>query len=777
VSPPDPTPSLATRLADDLASRWARGERPAAEEYFARFPELSDQPEAALALIYEELCQRQAHGEDVRDATTAVLARFPQWASQLEVLVACHRLLGPDADPAVMPTVGESVGEFRLLAELGRGASGGVFLAAQPALADRPVVLKVTPRSGGEHLALARLQHTHVVPLYSAGDDPARGLRFLCMPYFGGASLARVLDGLADCPPHRRTGRDLLAALDKVQAGLPPLPAAGPYRDALSRATYPQAVALIGACLADALHDAHERGLVHFDLKPANILLAADGTPMLLDFHLAHPPIVAGTAPAAGVGGTRWYMAPEQAAAIEAVRNGKPVPTAVDGCADLYALGLVLYQALGGPMPADARSAGRLPRRNPEVSTGLADVLRRCLAGDPVARYPTGAALADDLRRYLSDQPLRGVPNRSLMERYRKWRRRRPYALAAALGVLALLAAGIAAAESARQRYAAPRRALADGQALLDRCEWDRAAQVLADGRDRAAALPFADPLRAELDAKLALAHAGRAEHRRVASVRELHELVERIRFAAAADPIPADHARALDAPCQALWAARARLLDSPAAAADESLRADLLDLAVIGAALRVAAAGADAAPARRAALAALAEAEALFGPSPALTLERARHARALGQPTGDNLPRPPRSAWEHIALGRALDAAGRWDRAAEEFAKAADAAPANFWAHFHLGRCSVRLGRPADAVASFTAAIALHPHAAGYYNRALAREAANDAARAAADFARAAALDPTRSAAVRTDLRRLLARDPHLAAARAALDRLPPGP
>jgi tetratricopeptide (TPR) repeat protein len=436
---------------------------------------------------------------------------------------------------------------------------------------------------------------------------------------------------------------------------------------------------------------------------------------------------------------------------VEAARHGRPAPAAVDGRADQYALGLVLYQLLGGPMPADARAAARLPRHNPDVSTGLADILRRCLIRDPAARYPTAAALADDLRRYLTDRPLRGVPNRSLAERWRKWRRRRPYALPAAAVLLAVLAVTAAAADLAWQRYAAPRRALADGQALLDRGECDRAAEVLAHAREQAAALPFTAGLRAALDDQLTRAHESQATRRRATAVRELHELVERIRFAAAADPVPVEQARALEGPCRALWAARDRLLVDPAGAADEGLRADLLDLAVIAAGLRVQLTPpGEAAAARRAALDALDEAEELLGLSPALALERARHARALGRPASDDLPRPPRTAWEHIALGRALDHAGRPDRAADEFSRAADLAPGNFWAHFHLGRCALRLNRPAEAVTAFTAAIALQPHPAGYYNRALARKAAGDATRAAADFARAADLDPARAVPIR---------------------------
>jgi tetratricopeptide (TPR) repeat protein len=173
--------------------------------------------------------------------------------------------------------------------------------------------------------------------------------------------------------------------------------------------------------------------------------------------------------------------------------------------------------------------------------------------------------------------------------------------------------------------------------------------------------------------------------------------------------------------------------------------------------------------------LRALDEAEALLGPSPVLALERARHARALGLPEPTAPPPAPRTAWEHIAVGRAFDQAGRLAAAAEEFGRAVERDPHNFWAHFYQGRCAYRLGHPAEAVTAFSVCVALAPQAAAcYYNRALAREAA-DSARAVADYTRALDLDPALTAAVRANLRRLLHHDPQLAAARALLDRLPP--
>lgn len=247
----DRVPSLASEQAEQMAAAWRGGERPGAEEFLARHPELGDA--SAIRLIYEEVCLRQEAGLEVDPAE--FLGRFPMWQAELEVLLACHQLLDVSAGaPVDFPEVGEELEGFRLLAELGRGALGRIFLATQPALADRPVVLKVSPRRHEEHLSLARLQHMNIIPLYSEQVLPGRGLRVLCMPYLGGATLAQILDRLRGRPAAEREGRQLLEAMDQVQETLPiPWPARGPFRPYLTRAGYVEAVCWIVACLADGL--------------------------------------------------------------------------------------------------------------------------------------------------------------------------------------------------------------------------------------------------------------------------------------------------------------------------------------------------------------------------------------------------------------------------------------------------------------------------------------------------------------------------------------------
>ena len=153
--------------------------------------------------------------------------------------------------------------------------------------------------------------------------------------------------------------------------------------------SYERSITWIGLCLAEALHHAHLRNLVHWDVKPANILLAADGMPLLLDFHLAQPPLCSGKAGPERIGGTPPYIAPEQFAALVAVTEGRPAP-AVDARADIYALAMVLHIALAGKRPSgDGRIAAGLRRANHRISPGLAAIIARAWRRIPSSAIPT----------------------------------------------------------------------------------------------------------------------------------------------------------------------------------------------------------------------------------------------------------------------------------------------------------------------------------------------------------------------------------------------------
>jgi serine/threonine protein kinase/tetratricopeptide (TPR) repeat protein len=741
TAPADGADSLLQRLVEDMNRRWQAGERARAEEYLDRWRELHDQPGAALELIYEEVCLRRENGEEVAEAE--VFRRFPQWQTELAVLLDCHRVLGPTLAAPRFPAAGEVLGEFRLVTELGRGSAGRVFLATQPALADRPVVLKLVPLTGREHLTLARLQHTNIVPLYAVESDPSRHLRLLCMPYFGGLTLAQLLQALADRPMVQRGGADVLAALRRAREAAPvTLPDAGPAAEELAGPSYTRAVCWVGACLADALHYAHRRGLVHLDLKPSNVLLAADGQPMLLDFHLARGPLRAGGPPPDWLGGTPAYMAPEQEAALAAVRAGRPVPDPVDGRADLYGLGLLLYEALGGTLPAPARGpAEALRRRNPRVPAGLADVVAKCLAADPCDRYPSAAALAEDLRRHLADLPLVGVPNR-WEDRWRKWRRRVPYALVMAfLAASVLLAGGWHLAYLWQEREKA-RVALREGRERLHHQEYREAGAAFRKGLALAEDIPFQGTLTEEMRTQLR-----RAE--RVQAAQELHRTVEQLRPLYGVDALPASQARAVADNCRACWLRReltaTRLVPQLPEELRQQVMDDMLDLGILWADLHVRLAPPGQKPAvRRDALGILDEAEALFGPSCVLDRERHDYAAALGRALPAAEARSPRTAWEHYALGRAMLRAGDLAQAEQYLEQALDPSVPTPWPYYYHGKCAYQLGRYEDAAADFSVCAVLAPDCAWcFYNRALTYARREELDRALRDYDRALKLEP----------------------------------
>jgi serine/threonine protein kinase/Flp pilus assembly protein TadD len=745
---------MAEPPTEEMRRRWALGERPPAEELLARHPELFQEETTALDVVYEEICLREQEGEN--GVWEHAAERFPQWRTQLQSLQECHRLLQPAGPLPQYPEVGEQLGEYRLLDELGRGACGRVFLAVEPSLADRPVVLKLVPLRGSEHLSLARLQHTNIVPLYAAREDRRRRLRILCMPFLGRATLAHLLAQLAPVPPGQRTGQHLIAALDRLREEGPHAPpSAAALKQFLARASYVQTICWIGACCADALHYAHERGLVHLDVKPSNVLIAADGQPLLLDFHLAREPLRPGLAAVDELGGTVAYMPPEQRAAMEDVNAGREVRALVDGRADLYSLCAVLYEALGGRPPSRLREP--LCARNPCVSPGLADILLRGLAQEAERRYPDAAALAADLRRHLTHQPLLGVSNRSLSERWQKWRRRRPALVQRTLGGLVLLGAGLVVAASAwfyvAQQHDQAAHALGEGQRQWqERQDYEGAVATLRQGVAVAQDLPFQGNLVQQLKEQLLLAEAAQAEAERRHLAADLHRQAEQLRMLVGLDTISKPQAQELERTTRDLWEKRALIRERLGGPGREEVDNDLLDVALAWIELAVERAGPERAPsARRQALQVLEEAEALTGRRALIEYERNLQRQALGlPPVNSTVSLEPRGAWEQAALGRALLQAGQLDEALQRLRQARDLEPQDVWSNYYYGVCAYRKKQYEEAALAFSVCVGAAPHVAGcFYNRALSLAALGRPEQAIHDYDRALQLDPTLTGAL----------------------------
>jgi serine/threonine-protein kinase len=256
-----------------------------------------------------------------------------------------------------------------------------------------------------------------------------------------------------------------------------------------------EAAALVVA-VADAVHAAHQNGVVHRDLKPSNILLCADGTPKVTDFGLARR--LEGDSGITLTGlpvGTPSYMAPEQARGEKA---------AIGPATDVYALGAILYELLTGrpPFHSDTASATLhqvvneepvLPRRlNPRVPRDLQTICMKCLNKEPQKRYMSAQATAEDLRRHEQGEPIKARPV-GPVERAVRWLRRRP-ALAAALAASVLLAAGLIGTalwwhgQRTKLEAAAVANAEADlneSERLRDWGEFKASAAVLQRAKDR----------------------------------------------------------------------------------------------------------------------------------------------------------------------------------------------------------------------------------------------------------------------------------------------------
>ena len=466
---------------------------------------------------------------------------------------------------------------------------------------------------------------------------------------------------------------------------------------------------------------------------------------MLLDFHLARAPLAAGAPAPSGLGGTPGFMAPEQAAALTAVAEHRAVPVAVDGRADVYGLGVLLYSALGGSVPVPAEQPGNQLRRcNPQVTMALADLLERCLSAEPSARYASAGAVAADLRRHLADLPLRGVSNRSLAERWSKRRRRRPYALPLfGLLLLVILVGGLIALHMLRQTRSAEA-AWHEGEDHLRHRHYAKALAAFEHGAALTEDLPFDDALRQRLQTGIDQAQRGRA-------AKELHQLCDRIRPLYGANFLFADQIREVTDHCRDLWQQREmiaqRLGDSAAPDEEQQTRADLLDLAILWTNLRVRLASpAEADTARRQGLEVLAQAEALYGPSCVLYHERLALMRALGQEDAPEEAAPaPRSAWEHYALGRAYLQTGDLPHAAEHLDRALEMQPDGLWPNFYKGVCAYRMVQYQEAVIAFSVCVALAPESAPCLcNRARAYTELGQFDRALRDYDRALRLDPT---------------------------------
>jgi serine/threonine protein kinase len=353
----------------------------------------------------------------VDEPTDAFLSRLRRVAAEeapdeqtvpRELLAAarsCYdNLLPSSARSAERP---RRLGKFELLEELGLGSFGQVFRARDTELG-RTVAIKLLRAGGlasredidrfmGEARSAAQLQHPGLVALHETGQTE-EGMFYLVEEFIQGETLA--------------------ARLKSARFG------------------FRQAAELIAA-IAEALHYAHRRGVIHRDVKPSNIQLDSEGRPHLMDFGLAKretddsPMTMDGQ-----VLGTPAYTSPEQA---------RGESNAVDGRTDVYSLGVILYELVTGERPFRGNrqmlvlqvlhDEPRPPRQlNDKVPRDLETICLKAMSKAPARRYATAQDLADDLRRFLRGEPIRARPV-GRAERLWRWCRRNPVAAGLLLAV------------------------------------------------------------------------------------------------------------------------------------------------------------------------------------------------------------------------------------------------------------------------------------------------------------------------------------------------------
>ncbi len=475
------------RLCDRFESAWKSGPPPALEEYLAQTPAktIASAFRELLRVDVEYRCRR-SESPDAQE----YLARFPQFASVIcQVLPTSNSVragaadtpeqpraqddtdlaAGSEADSqatagTLPPNAAEPAGQrFKVIRSYAVGGLGEVFVAEDNQLLREVALKQIKPRYADDANSRARfiqegeitgrLEHPGIVPVYGMGVY-ADGRPFYAMRFIQGASLADAIDKF-----HRRCGTEGASGVEQIE-----------FRKLLN--------CFVNVC--NAIEYAHSRGVLHRDLKPGNIMLGKFGETLVVDWGLAK---VVGRPEKAEAGagektlqlalggsgssptqigsalGTPRYMSPEQAAGrLDDLRPQ----------CDVYSLGATLYCLLCGKPPFTDRPASNLAELLRRVESGdlvpqsplglsgdgsrfpiprpLEAICLKAMALQPDDRYPSAKSLADDVEHWLADEPIAALPE-GASARVARWvRRRRAWALAAAVSLCAVAIVSIVAA-------------------------------------------------------------------------------------------------------------------------------------------------------------------------------------------------------------------------------------------------------------------------------------------------------------------------------------------
>ncbi|MCM2370303.1 serine/threonine-protein kinase [Aporhodopirellula aestuarii] len=407
----DDTYSTVDILASDFVARYRNGDRPTVEEYANRHPELSEPIRRVFPLVLSvEKVKIDQQSESDGSATLA------------------GRVL-------------ERLGDFRLVREIGRGGMGIVYEAEQESLGRR-VAIKVLPKQSllnddalqsfrREASTAAAMHHSNIVPIFGTGQ--CEGTHFLVMQLIRGESLDK-----------------------RVTTEQPSFDC--------------RTAAEIAAQISDGLAYAHGNGVLHRDVKPANILIDEDGVAQLTDFGLARNTRDDPTMTQALSGSPR-YMAPERFQGQSDERS------------DVYGVGLTLYEMLAGTPAFKGLTPHQLPEAvklhlikpltefRSDIPTDLQTIVAKAINPEPAHRYQSATDLRDDLNRFLKDEPILARRTTTL-QRLVRWCRRNPkLATVTGIAIVSMLAATVASSVGFAMTSAANKRsseALAQSEQTVD---------------------------------------------------------------------------------------------------------------------------------------------------------------------------------------------------------------------------------------------------------------------------------------------------------------------
>ena len=371
-----------------------------------------------------------------------------------------------------------TLGDYRIVRELGRGGMGVVYEAEQLSLGRR-VALKVLPFAGvlneksikrfkNEARAAASLEHPHIVPVYAVSQD--RGVHFFAMSLIDGLTLAQVIANLRKRATQRNTPSLDKLSIDQIvsqrcefdapardftplefplnqdsgstlEATAKDMQAALSTKHSLFDQAYFRRIAEIGIQAADALQHAHEHGIVHRDIKPGNLMIDGNGKLWVTDFGLAQFENDPALTMTGDLMGTIHYMSPEQTFGNR---------TLVNHLTDVYSLGVTLYELLALQPPFAGENREALLRRisveepsspqrlNRAVPDDLVTIVMKAMSKIPQDRYTTAGELAADLRRWLEHRAIM-ARRPTLLHRATKWSRRNRTLVTAMVVAVAML--------------------------------------------------------------------------------------------------------------------------------------------------------------------------------------------------------------------------------------------------------------------------------------------------------------------------------------------------